>query len=117
MHVNAPPGPGRLVYAGAGTSGRLAVQDGAELMPTFNWPEDRLVLLMAGGREALMRSVEGAEDEVELAARLFHDAAVATVATGPLAELRAGLARTPNGVEVFGATAQPAPTPTPARRP
>src|ERR1700716_798538 len=41
---------GRLVYAGAGTSGRLAVQDGAELMPTFRWPEDRLVLLMAGGR-------------------------------------------------------------------
>src|ERR1700741_792789 len=35
---------GRLVYAGAGTSGRLAVQDGAELMPTFNWPEERLVL-------------------------------------------------------------------------
>ena len=59
---------GRLIYAGAGTSGRLAVQDGAELMPTFNWPEDRLVLLMAGGPEALLRSVEGAEDEVNLAA-------------------------------------------------
>src|SRR5215472_9892402 len=44
---------GRLVYAGAGTSGRLAVQDGAELMPTFSWPPDRLVLLMAGGPEAL----------------------------------------------------------------
>ncbi|MFL5098706.1 MAG: N-acetylmuramic acid 6-phosphate etherase, partial [Xanthobacteraceae bacterium] len=40
---------GRLVYAGAGTSGRLAVQDGAELMPTFSWPEERLLLLMAGG--------------------------------------------------------------------
>ena len=40
---------GRLVYVGAGTSGRLAVQDGAELMPTFNWPEERLVLLIAGG--------------------------------------------------------------------
>src|SRR6195256_7006516 len=58
---------GRLVYAGAGTSGRLAVQDGAELMPTFRWPPARLVLLMAGGREALLRSVEGAEDEVNLA--------------------------------------------------
>ena len=43
---------GRLVYAGAGTSGRLAVQDGAELMPTFNWPEQRLVLLLAGDKEA-----------------------------------------------------------------
>src|SRR2546421_13079623 len=61
---------GRLVYAGAGTSGRLAVQDGAELMPTFSWPEERLVLLMAGGPEALLRSVEGAEDEVGLAQRL-----------------------------------------------
>ena len=53
---------GRLVYVGAGTSGRLAVQDGAELMPTFNWPSDRLLLLIAGGRDALLRSVEGAED-------------------------------------------------------
>ena len=51
---------GRLVYAGAGTSGRLAVQDGAELMPTFGWPADRLILLMAGGHEALLRAVEGA---------------------------------------------------------
>lgn len=57
-------GPGRLIYAGAGTSGRLAVQDGAELMPTFSWPEERLLLLIAGGKEALIRSVEGAEDEV-----------------------------------------------------
>jgi N-acetylmuramic acid 6-phosphate etherase len=64
---------GRLVYAGAGTSGRLAVQDGAELMPTFSWPEDRLVLLMAGGSEALLRSVEGAEDEVDRAERLIRD--------------------------------------------
>ena len=54
---------GRLVYAGAGTSGRLAVQDGAELMPTFSWPRDRLLLLIAGGEEAMVRAVEGAEDE------------------------------------------------------
>jgi N-acetylmuramic acid 6-phosphate etherase len=60
---------GRLVYAGAGTSGRLAVQDGAELMPTFRWPPERLLLLMAGGKDALMRSVEGAEDAVEHAVR------------------------------------------------
>src|SRR6476659_8221988 len=64
---------GRLIYAGAGTSGRLAVQDGAELMPTFSWPEERLVLLMAGGKDALMRSVEGAEDEIEHAERLMRD--------------------------------------------
>jgi N-acetylmuramic acid 6-phosphate etherase len=67
---------GRLIYAGAGTSGRLAVQDGAELMPTFSWPLDRLVLLIAGGREALMRSIEGAEDEVTHAERLVRQHAI-----------------------------------------
>src|SRR6188508_2372473 len=64
---------GRLIYAGAGTSGRLAVQDGAELMPTFSWPEDRLLLFMAGGKEAMTRAVEGAEDEIEHAHRLVGD--------------------------------------------
>src|SRR5205809_6358532 len=80
---------GRLVYAGAGTSGRLAVQDGAELMPTFGWPEHRLVLLMAGGNEALLKSLEGAEDEVEFAERLIRqhvvdgkDALIAVAASG-----------------------------------
>ncbi len=64
---------GRLVYAGAGTSGRLAVQDGAELMPTFAWPPERLLLLMAGGHDALIQAVEGAEDEAEEGARQVHD--------------------------------------------
>jgi N-acetylmuramic acid 6-phosphate etherase len=68
---------GRLVYAGAGTSGRLAVQDGAELMPTFNWPPERLVLLIAGGREALLKAVEGAEDEIAKAAELVERHALA----------------------------------------
>jgi N-acetylmuramic acid 6-phosphate etherase len=67
---------GRLVYAGAGTSGRLAVQDGAELMPTFSWPKDRLLLFIAGGHEALMQSVEGAEDEIEHAVNLVRDAGI-----------------------------------------
>lgn len=53
---------GRLVYAGAGTSGRIGVQDGTELPPTYDWPLDRLVFAMAGGTSALLRSVEGAED-------------------------------------------------------
>lgn len=66
-------GPGRLIYAGAGTSGRLAVQDGAELMPTFGWPSERLLLLIAGGQEALLRPVEGAEDQVEHAAALARE--------------------------------------------
>lgn len=58
---------GRLVYAGAGTSGRIALQDGVELTPTFGWPVDRLVYLMAGGTRAVTESVEGAEDDVDAA--------------------------------------------------
>jgi len=54
---------GRMVYAGAGTSGRIGVQDGAELPPTFDWPTERLVLLMAGGEQAFTRSIENAEDD------------------------------------------------------
>jgi len=54
---------GRLVYVGAGTSGRIGAQDGAELPPTFNWPRSRLVLLIAGGDVALTQAVEGAEDD------------------------------------------------------
>lgn len=53
---------GRIVYVGAGTSGRIAVQDGAELPPTFDWPRDRVVFIVAGGMGALVQSVEGAED-------------------------------------------------------
>jgi N-acetylmuramic acid 6-phosphate etherase len=67
---------GRVVYAGAGTSGRLAAQDGAELIPTFNWPEDRLILLMAGGHDALLRSIEGAEDDVQQAIALVEQHAI-----------------------------------------
>ncbi len=58
---------GRLIYCGAGTSGRIGVQDGAELPPTFDWPEDRLGLLIAGGQDALTRAVENAEDRTDLA--------------------------------------------------
>jgi N-acetylmuramic acid 6-phosphate etherase len=68
---------GRLIYVGAGTSGRLAVQDGAELAPTFGWPDERLLLLIAGGEEALLRSVEGAEDDAEGGTRLIAQHAVA----------------------------------------
>ena len=64
---------GRLVYAGAGTSGRLAVQDGAELMPTFSWPRERLVLIMAGGAPAFTQSVEGAEDQTDTGAQQVRE--------------------------------------------
>ena len=65
---------GRLVFVGAGTSGRLAVQDGAELWPTYGWPMERMVFLMAGGVSALTEAYEGAEDDVE-AGRAEIDAA------------------------------------------
>jgi N-acetylmuramic acid 6-phosphate etherase len=67
---------GRLVYVGAGTSGRIAVQDGAELPPTYNWPGNRLVFVMAGGMDALLKSSEGAEDRSEDAARAIADAMI-----------------------------------------
>ncbi|MGL4811235.1 MAG: N-acetylmuramic acid 6-phosphate etherase [Beijerinckiaceae bacterium] len=59
---------GRLIYVGAGTSGRIAVQDGAELTPTFDWPAERNAYVMAGGMEALLASVEGAEDDAQAGA-------------------------------------------------
>jgi N-acetylmuramic acid 6-phosphate etherase len=67
---------GRLAYAGAGTSGRIAVQDAVELVPTFDWPRERLVLLMAGGEPALLQSVENAEDRADLAAQAVADHAL-----------------------------------------
>ncbi len=69
---------GRLVYAGAGTSGRLGVLDAAELPPTFGVDPRRAVALIAGGRRAVTRAVEGAEDRARDA-----DAALARLRVGP----------------------------------
>src|SRR5437868_5362873 len=80
---------GRIIYVGAGTSGRLAAQDGAELMPTFSWPRERLVLIMAGGAPAFTQSIEGAEDQAEIGAAQVaehkvdaHDVLIAVAASG-----------------------------------
>lgn len=54
---------GRLIYVGAGTSGRLGVLDSVELYPTFSWPRERAVALLAGGPPAMFVAVEGAEDD------------------------------------------------------
>lgn len=62
-------GEGRLAYAGAGTSARVAVQDGSELPPTFGWPEMRVLFLTAGGEGALSIALEGAEDDRDDALR------------------------------------------------
>jgi N-acetylmuramic acid 6-phosphate etherase len=67
---------GRLIYAGAGTSGRIAAQDGVELPPTFDWPRDRLLVLMAGGEQAFIGAAEGAEDDAAAGARTTADHAL-----------------------------------------
>ncbi len=60
---------GRLLYAGAGTSGRLSYLDSSELTPTFSWPSDRARVAMAGGQSAVFKAVEGAEDDFEAGQR------------------------------------------------
>ncbi|MGL5005281.1 MAG: N-acetylmuramic acid 6-phosphate etherase [Casimicrobium sp.] len=60
---------GRLLYAGAGTSGRLSYLDSSELTPTFSWPSDRARVAMAGGQNAVFKAVEGAEDDLEAGKR------------------------------------------------
>jgi N-acetylmuramic acid 6-phosphate etherase len=62
-------GGGRLVYIGAGTSGRLGVLDASECPPTFNAPPGQVVGVIAGGHKALTQAVEGAEDHPEFAAQ------------------------------------------------
>ena len=69
---------GRLVYVGAGTSGRLAVLDGVELRPTYGWPDERLLFCVAGGTDALMRSAEGAEDAADDGGAQLRHASVGT---------------------------------------
>ncbi|MEZ5212623.1 N-acetylmuramic acid 6-phosphate etherase [Gordonia sp. (in: high G+C Gram-positive bacteria)] len=59
---------GRLIYLGAGTSGRLGVLDAVECPPTFGTPPEQVVGLIAGGERAFVKAVEGAEDSAELAA-------------------------------------------------
>jgi N-acetylmuramic acid 6-phosphate etherase len=69
---------GRLIYVGAGTSGRLGVLDSVELYPTFSWPHGRAVALLAGGSSAMFVAVEGAEDDAAQGA-----ADVVSVHVGP----------------------------------
>jgi len=59
---------GRLIYTGAGTSGRLGVLDAAECVPTFGTPPELVVGVIAGGQAAMFRSIEGAEDRVDAGA-------------------------------------------------
>ena len=62
---------GRIIYTGCGTSGRIAMQDGVELYPTFNWPKERVDFLIGGGKRAILSSVENAEDDISQAEKDF----------------------------------------------
>ena len=91
---------GRLVYVGAGTSGRLGVLDAAECPPTFGTPPEMVVGVIAGGYPALVKSVEGAEDDVnaaigEMDARRVgpDDVVVGIAASGTTPFVRAALSR------------------------
>jgi len=91
---------GRLVYIGAGTSGRLGVLDAAECPPTFGTAPEMVVGLIAGGSAALVRSVEGAEDDVGAAESAINslgigsnDVVVGIAASGTTPYVRAGLIR------------------------
>lgn len=57
---------GRLIYCGAGTSGRLGILDASECPPTYGTPHEMVVGLIAGGHQAILRAVENAEDNLEL---------------------------------------------------
>ena len=70
LHLNTNK-KSRLVYCGAGTSGRIGVQDGVELPPTFGWPYERIDFIIAGGEKALLKSVENSEDNYKEANILF----------------------------------------------
>ncbi len=64
---------GRIVYCGAGTSGRIGVQDGVELYPTFGWPLNKIDFLLAGGNDSLLKSIERAEDNSKIARKNFFE--------------------------------------------
>ena len=91
---------GRLVYVGAGTSGRLGVLDAAECPPTFGIPPAMVSGVIAGGYGALVKSVEGAEDDVNAGAAAMDTAAVTDkdvvvgiAASGTTPYVRAAIAR------------------------
>ena len=91
---------GRLIYVGAGTSGRLGVLDATECPPTFGTPPEMVVGVIAGGSKALVRSVEGAEDDPnagieEMDSRRVgpNDTVIGIAASGTTPYVRAALGR------------------------
>ena len=91
---------GRLVYVGAGTSGRLGVLDAAECPPTFGTPPELVVGVIAGGYPALVKSAEGAEDDINAGMAAMDtarvsaaDVVVGIAASGTTPYVRAALSR------------------------
>jgi N-acetylmuramic acid 6-phosphate etherase len=91
---------GRLIYVGAGTSGRLGVLDASECPPTFGTPPEMVVGMIAGGYPALVKSSEGAEDDVNAGMAAMDQAGVTTndfvlgiAASGTTPFVRAALSR------------------------
>jgi len=89
---------GRLIFVGAGTSGRLGVLEAAECPPTFGTPPSRVQAIMAGGRASVFRSREGAEDDARAGARAVRarvrggDVVVGVSASGITPFVRGALA-------------------------
>ncbi|NOT10020.1 MAG: N-acetylmuramic acid 6-phosphate etherase [Gemmatimonadales bacterium] len=107
---------GRLVYVGAGTSGRLGVLDASECPPTFGTPPEMVVGVVAGGLPALVKSIEGAEDDpnagiAEMDARRIGpaDTVVGIAASGTTTFVQAaiGRAQTLGASTVFLTCAEP----------
>lgn len=100
LAVAAFQGGGRLVYVGAGTSGRLGVLDASECPPTFGTPPELVVGVIAGGYQALVKGLEGAEDDVNAGMEAMDRAGVTPrdfvlgiAASGTTPFVRAALAR------------------------
>lgn len=100
LAVRAFRAGGRLLYVGAGTSGRLGVLDAAECPPTFGIPPELVVGIIAGGRDALVRGEEGAEDDQEAGTRAMdahhvgdRDLVIGIAASGTTPYVGAALAR------------------------
>jgi N-acetylmuramic acid 6-phosphate etherase len=98
---------GRLIYVGAGTSGRLGVLDASECPPTFGTPPEMVVGVIAGGYGALVKSSEGAEDDVNAGMAAMdqarvgpHDFVLGIAASGTTPFVRAALSR----AQTVGAT-------------
>src|SRR5436189_1839780 len=105
--VDALGGGGRLIYVGAGTSGRLGVLDASECPPTFGTPPEMVVGVIAGGYPALVKSSEGAEDDVNAGMAAMDQAGVTPAdfvlgiaASGTTPFVRAALSR----AQTIGAT-------------